>query len=193
LIASISSFGQSVSDIFEYKAITFYGLDFSMTKCTGIGEFPDGNELVKQHFTEWNNAFMVGKKRVEIGAPYHKKKVEYDTLVYSFNRQMNPDELIIDKPQVFKKSMIPEFVSKYANSKKAGIGLVYIVENLNAREEYVSVWITFFNIGTGEVLLSEPSRAQGKGRKFNQHWLNAFMELYLGSEKDYKTWEKLYN
>ncbi len=193
LFLSTLTFGQTASEVFDYKAITFYGLDFTAAKCTGVGEFPAPDELITKYYPEWNNAFMVGKKRIKIGQPYDKSKVQYDTAVYGFNRMTDPAELIIDKPFSLKKSDVKEIVQKYANSGKAGLGLVYVVENLNSKDGYLSVWITFFNIGTGEILISEPSRAKGKAKKFGDIWLNAFLELYINSEKDYKAWKKLYH
>lgn len=185
-------YAQTTSEIFEYKAMTFYGLDFTNTRCIGISEFPSGQELIDVYFQDWNEAFMVGKDRIKIGKPYKKKKVEYDTMVFEYNRQINPEELIIDGSYSLKKSDIDAITEKFADKERAGIGMVYIVEALNADAKYISVWITFFKNSTGEVLLTEPLRAKGKGRKIEEHWLIALQRLYEESAYDYKTWSKIY-
>lgn len=193
LISVNLGFSQTKSDIFNYKSITFYGLDFSDAKCIGPAQFPGGDEMVNVYFQQWNDLFMTGKKRIKIGSPYKKKEVSYDTAVFEFNHQIDPSLLIIDNPYTLKKSKIEGIIEKYADKTKAGIGLVYVIEALNAKEEYLSVWITFFNQSTGEVLLTEPARSVGKGKEIYEYWKVAFIKLYASSENDYKNWKKLYD
>lgn len=192
IASSLFSFSQSVSNVFEYKAVTFFGLDFTHTKCIGLGEFPGGAEMVNYYYPTWNQMFSEGNKSNPIGAPYKKKIVEYDTAVYEMNRMVAMDEIIQAASFSFKKSQIEGFVEKYASSEKAGLGLVYMVEALNATNEYASIWIVFFDIGTGKILISEPARAEGKGRKFEDLWTSAILRIYDNSSDDYKTWKKLY-
>lgn len=191
-LTGLSVSSQTTADIFDYKGITFYGLDFTEAKCIGVSEFPAAQELTDYYFQTWNDVFMVGKKRLNIGKPYKKKQVVYDTMIFALNREMGTDDLIIDGSYSLKKSDIPDFTLKFADSKNPGIGLVYIVESLNANSEYLSVWITFFNNSTGEVLLTEPIRSKGKGRRFGDYWQDAFIRLYVNSAYDYKTWSKIY-
>ena len=193
IASSFFSFSQSVSDVFEYKAITFFGLDFTHTKCVGLGEFPGGAEMVNYYYPTWNQLFSEGKYNVPIGKPYKKKRVEYDTTVYEMNLMINVDEIIQAGNFSFRKSQIEGLVEKYASSEKAGLGLVYLVEALNATNEYASIWVVFFDIGTGKVLISEPARAKGKGRRFEDLWTSALLRIYDNSADDYKTWKKLYD
>jgi len=190
---SFNAFSQTTADIFEYKAMTFYGLDFTQTKCIGMSEFPSGEEMRDVYFEEWNDLFLTSEDRLRIGKPYKKKKVEYDTMILELNRNINPDELIADNSYTLQRSDIAKFTEKFADSEKPGIGMVYIVEALNANEKYLSVWITFFNNSTGEVLLSEPVRSKGKGRRFEDYWYNAFVRLFEESAYDYKAWSKIYH
>jgi len=189
---SFNAISQTTADVFEYKAITFYGLDFTSAKCIGSTEFPSGEEMIDIYFKEWNNLFIVGDDRLRIGKPYKKKIVDYDTSIFALNREINPTELIIDDPYTLQRSDIARITNKYANPKSAGIGMVYIVESLNAKEKYVSIWITFFKNSTGEVLLSEPLRSKGKGRKFDYFWESAIVRLFVDSAYDYKSWKKIY-
>ncbi len=190
--SSILGFSQSVSDVFEYKTITFFGLDFTHTKCVGVGEFPGGAEMVNYYYPTWNEMFSDRKKSIPIGFPYKKKRVEFDTAVYEMNRMIPTDEIIQAETFTFKKTQIEDFVEKYSSSEKAGLGLVYLVESLNATHEYASIWVVFFDIGTGKVHISEPTRAEGKGRKFEDYWTSAILRIYDASGDDYKTWKKYY-
>jgi hypothetical protein len=186
------SFSQTTSEIFKYKAMTFYGLDFTGAKCIGKTDFPSGGEMVNVYFQDWNDMFMTGKDKLKIGKPYKKKKIEYDTLVFEYNKRIDSTNLIIDGSYSFKKSDIEDYTLKFADSEKAGIGMVYLVESLNRESKYISIWITFFKNSTGEVLLTEPVRAKGKGRKFDDFWRAALYKLYTESAYDYKTWSSIY-
>lgn len=190
-IFSIQVFSQTASDVFDYKAMTFYGLDFTQARCIGSTEFPSGEEMKDVYFEEWNKLFM-DEDLIRIGKPYKKKKVEYDSLILNYNREINPDDIVIDGSYSFKKSDIDKFTEKFTDSEKAGIGMVYLVEALNANEKYLSLWVIFFNNSTGEVLISEPLRSKGKGRKFEDYWYNAFIKLYMESAYDYKAWSRIY-
>lgn len=192
IASSLMTYSQSVKDVFEYKAITFFGLDFTEANCVGMGEFPGGNDMINIHYPEWNNIFMEGKDRVMIGKPYKKKIVDNDPAVYQFNKLIDPETIITMEHQGFKKTQIEEFVKKYSSSDKAGLGLVYMVESLNATDEFLSIWIVFFDLGSAKVLLSEPARAKGKGKRFEDYWSYAILEIYDNSAKDYKTWKKRY-
>lgn len=193
LISASLGFSQEKSDVFNTEAITFYGLDFTESKCIGMSEFPGGEEMVNVLFQRWNDMFMTGKKKIKIGAPYKKKEVSYDTAVFAYNRQMETTELIIDKPYSLKKSKIDAIVEKYADKTQSGIGLVYVVEAMNAKEEYLSAWITFFDRKTGTVILTGPARSIGKGKEIYDYWRVAFIRLYASSEDDYKNWKKMYD
>ncbi len=191
-ITSFHVFSQTTSEVFDYKGVTFYGLDFTAAKCIGATEFPSGKEMIHDYFTAWNDLFMVGKRRIKIGKPYKKKDVEYDTLIYALNREINPDDLIIDDPYSLKKSQIVKMTKKFADTDKAGIGLVYIVESLNATSDYASIWIAFFRNSDGAVLIAEPIRSSGKGKIFSEYWESAIYRIYIESALEYKTWYKLY-
>lgn len=192
-VLGLQVYSQTTSEIFDYKAVTFYGLDFTAAKCIGIAEFPGGEEMITNYFPAWNDLFMVGKKRIRIGKPYKKKEVEYDTLIYALNREIDPGDLIVDGSYSLKKSQIDKLTKKFADTEKAGIGLVYIVESLNANADYASIWITFFRNSDGTLLLAEPIRSSGKGKIFGEYWENAILRIYIESALEYKTWYKLYH
>lgn len=193
VIFSQIAWSQTVQDVFSFKNITFYGFDFSNSKCIGMEDFPGAQEMITTYIPNWNYNWMLSKRKVKIGIPYKKKKVEYDTLVYARNRSIQPDDFIVNESHSFKKSQIQGFIDDYANKEKYGIGLVYLVESLNAKDEYASIWITFFDLASGKVLLTEPTRAEGKGKEFEEYWMTAFLKIYDNSADEYKTWEKLYN
>lgn len=193
LFISITSFtwAQTSSFVFETKEMTFYGLDFSLAKCIGEKKMPVPEELIDGYFPFWNSLFL-GERGLKIGKPYKKKNVYYDTTTFAINKEIETNGLISTEPHLLDKTKVTEYVSRYADFSKNGLGMVYIVEALNSKEKYASVWITFFDIKTGKVLIAEPLRAKGKGRKYIDWYKNAFIKIYDESAKEYKAWKKAY-
>jgi len=192
LLSFTISWSQGTIDIFQTKTVTFYGLDFSLTKCIGQKKFPTSEELIEVQFPYWNNIFMTDEYKIDIGHPYKKKEVYYDTMVNVRNANIDPKELMIQGEYHLERKQINNYILQFADYNKTGLGLIYVVEALNSSEKYASVWITFFDIKTGKVLLAEPMRAKGKGRKIKDYWKNAFLDIYDESHKDYKAWKKAY-
>jgi len=192
LFVSTYSGAQTSYSIFEDIPITFYGLDFTHAKCVGSRKVPEATKIVNEYFVKWNDMFMVGKRKLDIGKPYKKHDVFYDTTTYQKNRSVDASKLIIEFPHEFTKKNVESFIEEYINQDKEGVGLIYLVEAINTTEKYLSVWVTFFKISTGEIILSEPVRSKGRGRKFSYYWNDAFIKLYEESGKEYKVWRKIY-
>lgn len=192
LLSASFAWAQEKINIFETKTMTFYGLDFTHAKFIGTKKLPNPEDLVHKYYPQWYNMFMADESDVEIGGSYKKKEVFYDTMIYSRNAKIDTKTIITDQEYSLNRSDINEYLLSYAIPNKSGLGMVYLVEALNASEKHLSIWITFFDIKTGEVLLTEPIRAKGNGRKFKYWWKNAFLELFDDSSKDYKAWKKIY-
>jgi hypothetical protein len=183
---------QTSYEIFEDIPITFYGLDFTHAKCVGSRKIPEANVIVNKYFKEWNDLFMVGRKRIDIGHPYKKHEVYYDTSVYQKNRNIDPSKLVVEIPYDFKRKEVEAYMEDYADPSKEGVGLIYMVESINTADKYLSIWVTFFNMKTGDIILTEPLRSKGHGRKFSFYWNDALVSLYEESAKDYKVWRKAF-
>ncbi len=192
LVSAIIAWSQEKIDIFESKTMTFYGLDFTQAKCIGSEKFPSPNEIVYEYYPMWNKLFMDDETGLDLRKPYKKKEVFYDTLVYRKNAQIDINEIITNQSFHLDRKDIRKYIESFIDINSSGLGLLYLVEALNAKEKYLSVWIVFFDKKTGEVLLSEPMRSKGKGRRFKDYWENAFLDIYKDSAKDYKAWKKIY-
>jgi len=193
LLSASITWSQGNINVFETKSMTFYGLDFTHAKCMGTEKFPSPEELITEHIPQWNKIFMDEEIGEDVGKPYKKKEVFYDTLIYAKNAQINAGELYIDHPYLLERKDIKAHIKGFADYNNSGLGLIYLVEALNRSEKYLSVWVVFFDKKTGDVLLSEPIRSKGKGRHFDSYWRNAFLEMFDTSAKDYKAWKKIYN
>jgi len=183
---------QTASDVFSAKELKFFGIDFTMAKFVGPQEYPPNEEIRDVYFRKWNDAYMKGSRRFNLERSYKKKHIYYDTSVYARNDQLPVENLISNTTYSIKRSDIELYVITYADITKTGIGFVYLVESLDAELRYLSVWVAFFNLQTGDILFTEPIRTKANGRNFDYFWTRSFKRMYENSSKDYSNWKKIY-
>lgn len=192
LFISVSGWTQTKSELFHSEKISFYGLDFTFAKFVAHKKLPNPEELLNRYYTEWNHMYLDEYDGYDMRRPFKKKYVYYDTLVYSINAQINPADILAKEAVDLELKQIREHIKSYSDLSKEGFGMVYIVESINASDKYLSAWLTFFDLKTGDLVFSEPIRVKAKGRNFKFLWESAFDELYLESKDSYRVWYKMY-
>jgi hypothetical protein len=202
LIVFLFSFGlnaQSFQEVAQAKSITWFGLDFSHTKLIGnFTQFDDkgektGQEIRDKYFTAWNNLLLKEKEKYDFQKPYKKDQVEYDLdIVQKRNSAVNADAIYSQKSEdknKLTKEEIEKIIKEY-NSAKKGIGLVYIVDNFDKNAEEGVMWVTFFDIPSRKVLLTERFSGKPGGFGIKNYWARSVLEVIEDSGKEYKTWIK---
>ena len=192
LIPSVLSWSQTKSALFNSTEINFYGLDFTFAKYVAHKKLPDPLEIVERYYREWNNMYLDDYDGYDMKRPFKKDFVYYDTLVYARNAMVSSVDLIVEEPEGIELKDIRSYVKTYADKSKSGYGAVYIIESLNASDKYLSAWVTFFDVKTGDLVFSEPIRVRASGRNFHLLWRTAFDELYKETKNSYKIWRKMY-
>jgi len=192
LLSTVLGWTQTKSELFQSEKIRFYGLDFTFAKFVVHKKVPDSSILVHRYYKEWNDMYLDDRKGFDMRRPLKKKKVSYDTATYSINAQINPEDIIVYEGSNLELKQIRKYIKNYSDFSKNGFGMVYIVESMNSKDKYLSAWLTFFDLKTGDLLFAEPIRVKAKGRNFTLLWASAFDELYLESKNSYKVWYKLY-
>ena len=69
-----------------------------------------------------------------------------------------------------KEEDIRKYVSQYNLSGKKGTGLVVFYETFNKSSETGSMWVTFIDLDTKKVLLTERMSAKGAGFSYRNYW-----------------------
>ena len=192
LIPSVVSWSQTKAELFNSEEISFYGLDFTFAKYVAHKKRPDPLEIVERYFREWNNMYLDDYEGYDMKRPFKKDFVYYDTLVYARNAMISSVDLLVEKPEDLELKDIRSYVKTYVDKSKNGYGAVYIIESLNASDKYLSAWLAFFDVKTGELVFSEPIRVRANGRNFHLLWHAAFDELYVETKDNYRIWRKLY-
>jgi trans-2-enoyl-CoA reductase len=77
--------------------------------------------------------------------------------------------------------------------KKEGIGLSFIVENFNKGSQMATVYVTFFDIASKKVLISEKLSGKAMGIGMRNYWAGAIKAMLKQIDlTEYKNWKTKY-
>lgn len=192
---------QSPKEIFLSSEITWFGLDFSNAKFLGsFTTFDDkgqktGQQIRDEYFPGWNYLITKESEKYNFKIAYKKSLVSYDLeVVKQRNSAVNPDEIFSDKPEAknhLKSEDIAKIIKEY-KTDKTGTGLVYIIDNFDKAGEEGVMWVTFFDMATKTVLLTERFADAPRGFGIKNYWARTILGVIEQSGKKYKSWEKQY-
>lgn len=181
-------------DVFDSKEpITWLGLDFSALKLIKDDEVITDKEIQSKYFPGWNELILKEPKKFDIAKATGRGQVENDiTAVESVNENAKAD-FITDDSKAFEHlddAKIKAMAKKYNLKGKAGIGLVFIVESMDKSRKEASVWVTFIDMKTKEVLLSKPVIGESGGFGFRNYWAGSFNKVLKAMPNNMKKWKK---
>jgi hypothetical protein len=181
----------NTSDVFEVNEITWYGLDFSNVRLIGAIGFQNPEKIQSYYFDVWNSLIFSEADKYNLAKFFHKESVKhYLDIVKEMNTLPNSDELVIEIEYSFGAEKVMQIISEYDSGDKEGIGLVFIIESLNKQKEKAFVWVTFFDIQTKRVLLTENFDGKAGGFGFRNYWAGAYYEIMKSAYKSMrKSWE----
>ncbi len=195
LVFTFVSKGQhTTADVFKVDNITWYGLDFSNIKLIGSEGFTDPHAIQNRFFSSWNDLFISEPEKYNLAETFSKSSVENDlSIVTERNTLPDPDKLVIEENYSFGEDEVKKIISEYDITDKEGIGLVFIMESFNKIEQLGYIWVTFFDIETKEVLLSNKMSGKVGGFGFRNYWAKSFYSVMKSIEKKkWKAWKAQY-
>jgi len=180
------------ADIFEDEEVTFFGLDFSEAQMIGSLGFTDPYKIKNTYFNGWNRLMFAEKEKYNVERFYRKDEVDYNFDVVDVrNDKVDEDALVIDKSYKIDEEKLKGIIGAYNISEPTeGLGLVYIVESFNKTDASAYIWVTFFDIQTGKILMSRRMRGKARGFGFRNYWAGAIYDIMKQSEKLMSKWEK---
>jgi hypothetical protein len=196
LLISAQAFAQNtMSDIFNGKAkVVFLGLDFTQAKYIGPAGFMDPNAILNQHMVSWNNLIEFEPKKFSLVKPLKLREEQYVAKVadmINHNKKANVADNITSENYTLSEDQARKAVASYSLSEKEGVGVVYIVESLSKNAEKMSAWVTFIDLPTKKVILTEKIEGKAGGFGFRNYWAGAVYKVNenIGS-KYYKKWSQ---
>jgi hypothetical protein len=202
LFVLLISFGavsaQTKSDVFNKDIeVTWLGLDFSNAKFLGDREKFGSESDVKHLMTAWNELIINEAEKFNVAKAVDRSKVTNATEVTTArNGEVDVQAMFTDNQKDYlhiQPSDIEGIVSSFDFKGKTGIGLVFIVETFSKPNEEGSMYVTFVNMGSKELLFSERLTAEPKGFGMRNFWAGCiYGVLTKMQKKEFGNWKKKY-
>ena len=198
LLLSGSAMSQDKSDVFRKEVpVTWLGLDFSRANLIGDRErwgsesdvrhvIDAWNALILKEVDKYNIAKAIGRTKVENGTDVTvEKNTEVD--VMSMFSEDEKDYLHI------KQSDVDDIIATYDFKGMGGIGLMFVVESFNKKNQEGSVWVTFIDMNSRQVLFSEREVAEPGGAGMRNFWAGSIYGIITKiQKKEFEMWRKKY-
>ena len=202
LFVLLISFGavsaQTKSDVFNKDIeVTWLGLDFTNAKFLGDREKFGSESDVKHLMTAWNELIINESEKFNVAKAVDRSKVTNAIEVTTArNGEVDVQAIFTDNQKDYlhiQPSDIDGIVSSFDFKGKTGIGLVFIVESFSKPNEEGSMYVTFVNMGSKELLFSERLTAEPKGFGMRNFWAGAiYGVLTKMQKKEFGNWKKEY-
>ena len=195
LMGSITtSFGQTLKDVFSNSEaqLVFLGIDFSKAKLLDEG---NPNDIRDRLYGSINSLVIDEFKKFDIKGAFKKGYVPNDlSAVTKNNGKANLNEIISMNSADFyrfKESDISPIVKALDLSGKDGVGLLFVMEAMRKvdKKGTAAIWITFVDMKTKKVLMTERVETKATGIGFRNYWASTIKEVIeLIDKHKYKEW-----
>jgi len=194
-----SLLAQTKADIFdEKKPIAWLGVDYSQTRF--IGDPTKGiasnkgtvtNDEFREVFTfQWNELFVDEQKKYDVAKAVHRESVKYAIdVAMKANKELTKKDFFSNNPSDFKTldaAKIADVVSKYDFQKNDGIGLIFFVEGMSKGQASMGVWVTFVDMKSKTVLLTDYQTGKPGGFGFRNYWAKPLYTIIKDMESNFK-------
>lgn len=189
------TFSQDMNEIFNSDKCTWYGLDFSKVQLIGSEDFNDPEAIRDRWFASWNYLFISESEKYDVGKAFQKDIVDdYLDIVNKRNSEVDVSNLVsTDNNYSISEDDVKAVVNEYDSEGKSGLGIVFVMEAFNKFTEHGSMWVTFFDIDSREVLLTQKLIGKAGGFGFRNYWAKTYYNVLKEVEKKkYKQWKKEY-
>jgi hypothetical protein len=198
ILFTVNLFSQDMSEIFQTEKATWFGLDYSEAYFIGSEGFTNPSDIKDRYFNSWNILIKNEYDKYNLGKFFKKSKVEISLEnVTKRNQDLNIYDRVIDdnsKMLHLDKDKVQEMINKYEfNDDQEGLGIVFIVESYSKTAVIANYFVTFFDIKTKKVLLTERMEGKPGGFGIRNYWAKSYYNvLNKIYKKRYKAWEKEY-
>jgi len=163
-------YGNRGNEVFFRNDLVFYGYDLTYLKLSNPKKMGQSMKIIQEYFNDFNNELnkevgynnlskWMGKRSMIMGTPvfnnYYKRDfnnfVEYGNYCISFDN-------------------LQSIVNSYVLSESQGIGMVINLVNFNKDREFAMAYVTFFDIGSRDILFAVLVTGEAGGGGMVGHW-----------------------
>jgi hypothetical protein len=198
IAGTIPAKAQDAKAVFSSNEIVWFGLDFSKAKFVGsfdqgMGAGPaSGSDMKNKYVPGLNDLIAKEQPKFDLKKAFRKDNVIYDLKsINEINKSLDPDACMVYNEGKIDPNEISSMVKKYTpDIKKEGIGLSFIVENLNKNTQMADVYVTFFDIASKKVLFTEKMNGKAMGVGIRNYWAGSIKDILKQiDESQYKNWK----
>ena len=186
---------QTLKEFFNSSEVplTYLGVDFTRAKVFN-DIAANAMDIRDRQFAAINQVIVNEPKKYDFQKALSKSNVTNDiSFVNAKNAKIDAEKIIesnsADEVR-FTKATIESIVKGYKFAGKKGIGLMFIMESMNKASAQASMYVTFIDIASGKVLLTERMTAKAAGFGFRNYWAKTVYEVLDDIKKSkYKEWK----
>lgn len=185
-------------DVFDPNTkVTWLGLDFTEAKFLGDRERYGSESDMRKLLEAWNNFFIVEADKYNIAACIERTKVEKEISVTGdHNGELDVLAMYSDSEKDYlhlSRERVSEIVSSYDFKGLSGIGLMFNIESFSKIHVEGSMWVTFIDLGSKEVLFTERMFAPPGGFGVKNYWAGSINNVMGKIKKtEFKMWKMKY-
>lgn len=164
--------------------VVWSGLDYSMVRMVGPGQFNDPGAIFPGMLEAWNNLFLL--ERIRFVEKATKKRVITDIGGVTEANKAATGKQIINSPgpdDAVEKSHISaqdiaKAVRSYKLETKSGLGVVFLVDRLVKVDKRAqgAVYVVYFDIASREVLFTQRKVSKPTGFGFRNYWFRVIKD-----------------
>jgi len=199
-VMMLSVNAQNNVNLFDPKvSFTWLGLDFSQAKIIGERERIPTDSQLKDMVAAWNDLMIKEASKYNVRKAFHKEQQVTTNFspVLQHNEALDLNGMLLDNPvdyAGFDAGTIQNIVSSYDFDNLNGIGLMLNIESFNKPADKGTIWFTFINLESKEVLFTEQMTAPPAGRGVRNYWgSTVFLMLERIEKKEYTAWSQRKN
>lgn len=185
---SFSGFTQSSDDSFNSNDITWFGIDYTQCYFLNPIDFPSRDDL-KSKLRAWNHLILNEKEKyMEKTLPGKNVKYEIDAVNEKNNAIEIKSHITEDGSKIkhLDPGQIQEIINDYPIEEGlSGTGLMLIAESYDKPAEHGNYYVTFFDIETKKIFVSERYSGKAKGFGLRNYWAGSYYKVLQAVGKKY--------
>ena len=194
-----AAIAQTAAALFNSSTTPIIWLGVDFTQVTALGETGtvSGVEMVQQ-FAKINDVIINEAEKYNFKEALNKNDIPYDLgPVTKANAGIDAEKIVstssADKGRQLNEETIAQLVKNYSVKNTEGAGLIIFMETLDKPHETGVMWVTFFDLSSKKVLLTEKMQGKAAGFGFRNHWARTVYEVITEIKKSkYKAWKAKY-
>ena len=190
---------QTVNDIFDPNVpVTWLGWDLTGAIFIGDREKFGSQSDIQRLMKSWNDLMDRERDKFNVSSMMRKKEpVVYKLdVTTNHNAELDISNILSEKSADhvhLRKDGVEQIASSYNYEGLKGIGLMFNIESLNKINNEASLWVTFVNMESGQVLFTERVTGSPSGGGLRNFWAGAIKEIIDHvKKKDFEAWRKKY-